>query len=198
SDGAAQRGTGPSQLPAPGPHRRRLRATHRPLRQLGHLHLAAGLVPRPASVGKAGRRRRVPALPLARLRRARTIGRLRLPGGSPRRRAGPAAARPSLAGLAAGRGGPSPARAARAPAPGALSEEERALSRAEQGERAEALRALRRDSMRAELERHPITRFFGPGVTKRVHMSLAWAGVRTAADVGAVSFEPSGGRGRPA
>lgn len=81
---------------------------------------------------------------------------------------------------------------------GALSEEERELHRAEQGERAEALRALRRDSMRAELERHPITRFFGPGVTKRVHMSLAWAGVRTAADVGAVSFEPSGGRGRPA
>jgi hypothetical protein len=77
-----------------------------------------------------------------------------------------------------------------------LSQEERELYRAEQGERAESLRLLRRESVRAELERHPVSRFYGPGVTRRVHMSLTWAGVRTAADVGEVSVERPSGRGR--
>ena len=79
-----------------------------------------------------------------------------------------------------------------------LIEQERELSRAEQAQRAEALRLLRRESMRAELERHPISRFYGPGVSPRTHMSLSWAGVRTAADVGEVSVEKPSGPGRPA
>ncbi|HMC53411.1 MAG TPA: hypothetical protein VKI64_11675, partial [Acidimicrobiales bacterium] len=78
-----------------------------------------------------------------------------------------------------------------------LIEEERELYRAEQDERAEALRVLRRESMRAELERHPISRFYGPGVTSRVQTSLTWAGVRTAADIGEVSVELPSGRGKP-
>jgi hypothetical protein len=77
-----------------------------------------------------------------------------------------------------------------------LVEQERELSRAEQGQRAEALRLLRREAMRAELERQPISRFYGPGVSPRTHMSLRWAGVRTAADVGEVSVERPSGRGR--
>src|SRR5205807_9696018 len=76
-----------------------------------------------------------------------------------------------------------------------LIEQERELSRAEQAQRAEALRLLRRESMRAELERHPIRRLYGPGVSPRTALSPRWACGRPGADVGEGTAEKPSGPG---